>query len=274
MASPLRRLVLPLALALLVAAFAAAPGAARAASSEKRFPNADKYAGWVEEMKRSPKGPFKRIRWFCKDGTIQPPKAYACANHGGGIQHGEWNDRILAMRRDGYYVGNVIAELEPNDFVGASPDLDQLTQVLVEGFLRVADEGWIFRGARSYRGALQAEDEEANARRVVLALLRDPTWRSEARFALLRETVRLLPLQSDASTATAVRQLAVVIANEDPGFKDLRAKIHGFPDAEDAERVREYAQRRGKAGVAYEKLAADIERMYAPRAGPAQLSLL
>jgi hypothetical protein len=272
MPTPNRRLVLLLAPALLL--LRAAPGVpapAWSASAGAEFPNAARYRGWVQEMKRSPKGPFRRIRWYCDDGTVQPPKAYACAEHGGGIQHGEWNDRILAMRKDGYYVGNVIAELEPDDFTGPKPDIDQLTQILVERFLRAADDGWIFRGARSYRGALQAEDEEATAREVMLAMLRDPRWREPARFALVREAARLLPLQADASSALEVRQLAVVIANEDAGFKDLRAKIHGFPDAEDADRVRDYAKQRGKSGLSdqYAKLATDIDRMYAASAGPA-----
>ena len=262
-----------LALALLIAAL---PLVASAASERTAYPNAERYAAWVREMKRSPKGPFERIRWFCNDGTVHPPKPYPCGGErGGGIQHGEWNERVKAMRRDGYYVGTVVAELEPADFTGAGVDLDQLGQVLVEQFLRAADEGWIFRGARTYRGALQAEDEEATAHQVLLAMLADPAWRDPARFLLIRETARLLPLQSDAVSALGVRQLAVVIADQDSAFADLRAKIHGFPDAGDADRVREYAQRRGKPALSadYAKLADDIDRMYASQAAPALLRL-
>jgi hypothetical protein len=272
MPSDLRRVVAPLLLACLLApALLSSPTPALAASARTGFKNAEKYAGWVEEMKRSPKGPFWRIRWFCADGTIHPPKPYPCRERGGGIQHGELSDRVRAMRSDGYYVGNVIAELEPDDFVGANADLEQLRQILVERFLRAADGGWIFRGARSYRGALQAEDEEATAREVMLAILADRAWRDPARFLLVRETARLLPLQADAVSALAVRQLAVTIADKDAGFKDLRAKIHGFPDAGDAQRVRDYERTKGNAAVGddYEKLAADIERMYATQAGGA-----
>lgn len=273
MPRPSRRLgPLPsLAPLLLLAAFAVSGVAVASGGGQADFPNADKYARWVTEMKASPKGPFSRIRWFCKDGSVLPPKAYACGTHGGGIQHGEWNDRVVAMRGDGYYVGNVIAELDPSDFVGAHPDLDQLSQVLVERFLRAADEGWIFRGARSYRGALQAEDEEAGAREVMLAMLGDPGWRDPARFFLLREAARLLPLQTDAVSSLEVRQLAVTIADKDRGFADLRAKIHGFPDAGDAQRVRDYAKKRGVASLAadYAKLADDIDQMYSPHAAAA-----
>ena len=51
--------------------------------------------GWIEDMKASPKGPFQRIRWFCEDGTVLPPKE-SCREHGGGIQHGLWQAKAAA----------------------------------------------------------------------------------------------------------------------------------------------------------------------------------
>ncbi len=59
------------------------------------------YRGWIEEMKAAERGPFERIRWFCNDGTVLPPKAYACEPHGGGHQHGEWSDRTVELRAAG-----------------------------------------------------------------------------------------------------------------------------------------------------------------------------
>ena len=38
--------------------------------------------------------------------------------------------------------------------------------MLIEHFLINADDGWILRKARFYRGALQDEDERAGARRL------------------------------------------------------------------------------------------------------------
>ena len=38
-----------------------------------------KYRQWVEEMKVAPRGPFKRIRWFCADGTVHP-WVWSCAS--------------------------------------------------------------------------------------------------------------------------------------------------------------------------------------------------
>ncbi|HZO08624.1 MAG TPA: PEP/pyruvate-binding domain-containing protein, partial [Myxococcota bacterium] len=116
-------------------------------------------------------------------------------------------------------------------------------------------------------GALQVEDEEAGARRLALALLADPSWRTPERFALLREVVRLLPLQPDEASAAAVRHQALEIAQKDAKFMPLRAKIHNLPDAHDAEKVRAYAET-GRPALAseYERLAASIDALY-ERAG-------
>ena len=58
-------------------------------SFAKNADSADVYKNWIQKMKTSEQGPFDRIRWFCSDGTVLPPKAYACSQHGGGHQHGE-----------------------------------------------------------------------------------------------------------------------------------------------------------------------------------------
>ncbi|HSJ98701.1 MAG TPA: PEP/pyruvate-binding domain-containing protein, partial [Myxococcota bacterium] len=75
-----------------------------------------------------------------------------------------------------------------------------------------------------------------------------------------------LPLALDTESAAAVRAQAMQLANRDPGFASLRAKIHSFPDGGDAERVREFAEASGRAGMRseYESLAEQIERLYAP----------
>jgi len=51
-----------------------APGTAETSSSDPVV-----MRGWIEEMKQSPRGPFKRIRWFCKDGAILPPSPMPAA---------------------------------------------------------------------------------------------------------------------------------------------------------------------------------------------------
>jgi hypothetical protein len=34
-----------------------------------------KYRQWIMEMKTAERGPFSRLRWFCKDGAVLPPPA-------------------------------------------------------------------------------------------------------------------------------------------------------------------------------------------------------
>ena len=218
---------------------------------------------WIEEFKESDRGPFEAIRWFCNDGSVRPARA-GCRGHGDGVQHGDWNAQARALREGGYEVANVLAALQPERFTGPQADLDTWRQLLLERFLVGIDEGWIYRGAWGYRGAMQIEDEEAAARAIVLAMLADPRWREPARFLLLRESVRVLPLAVDQASAARVRADALNLANRDLGFARLRAKIHSFPDAGDAERVREFARTRGRPGAPYESLARSIEALYAP----------
>jgi hypothetical protein len=169
------------------------------------------------------------------------------------------------MRDGGWPIATVYATVKPAPFIGANADLGTLDQMLVERFLIGVDDGWILRGARSYRGALQIEDEEAGSKSLVLAMLSDPSWLEPARFFRLREAVRLLPLpRGDEATASRVRALALQLADKDKPFTPIRAKIHNAPDAGDAAKVRDYARRKAPAGMKkkYEDLAAQIDRLY------------
>ena len=87
--------------------------------------------GWIEEMKAADRGPFARIRWFCKDGTILPPKSYACQSHGGGVQHGEWNQRVKQLRAGGYAVASLLADLDV-----------QVRTIPARGWLRISVGYW------------------------------------------------------------------------------------------------------------------------------------
>jgi hypothetical protein len=238
------------------------------------LPNDAELRTWIDGFKVAPRGPFERIRWFCKDGSVMPPKAYACKNHGGGIQHGEWNQRAKSLRAGGFSVANVLASVDPNQFVGGNADRFTLQQILIERSLIAYDDGWIFRGARSYRGAFQIEDEEAGSLALVHAMLRDSAWLKPTRFLLLRETVRALPLLADERLAADVRQRALEIAGKDKAFTPLRAKIHNLPDAGDAAKVRAYAKSKGQAGLRgdYERLAKDIDALFSG-SGNAALTL-
>lgn len=218
---------------------------------------------WVQVMKKSPRGPFKHIRWFCNDGTIQPPQEYACRDHDGGVQHGEWTDRVRTLRDNGYFIANVFADVRAQEFMQDPRQQDIVKQLVLERFLVEADDGWIFRLARYYRGALQTEDETRAGRELLLALVSDPDWR-ENRFIVLREAVRFIPHGRPGAPITEMRQLSRTIAESDPDFETLRIKLHVHPELADARHVQDYAARRGKPELAkdYAHLSETIEQVF------------
>jgi hypothetical protein len=240
------------------------------------LPEPDVLRGWVEEMKSTPRGPFKRLRWFCKDGTVLPPKAYACRDHGGGVQHGEWTDRVKLMRANGYHIANVYADIDPTTFMQDIEHVEIVKQMILEQFLIDADDGWILRKARYYRGALQTEDEIRGGEGLLLTIGNDPDW-TQKRYIVLREAVRFVPRGRDDAPVSEMRQVALSIAEKDKNFEKLRIKIHVRPELSDAAKVRNYAKSGGKPELSgeYEHLAKTIETVYQPRdVGPAVNALI
>jgi hypothetical protein len=247
-------------------AAAAAPAAAVAPATAAATDAASRYRQWIAEMKEAPRGPFTSIKWFCKDGRVLPPKDFSCARRGQGWQHGEWSERTRQLRAQGYRVATLLAGVDAAREV-ASPDFpDAYAQLLVEKFLFAADGGWILRKAQFYRGAVQEEDEREGARDLLTAMAGRDEWIGR-RYAALRVGVRLLPHGADTASAQKVRNMAAAIADRDPAFQPLRVKIHGSPDGSDAAAVRAYAGRVGGEALKAqaEALAAEIDRVYAPR---------
>ena len=198
------------------------------------------YQGWIEDMKQQTRGPFSRLRWFCNDGTVLPPKAYACKDHGGGHQHGQWSERTVTLREKGYLVANILAGIDPQELTSNPNFYDQFAQMLIEKYLVAADDGWIMRKAQFYRGAIQEEDEREGAKLLLEHLAAAPEWNT-TRFSALRSGARLLPHGQASASAQKVRQESAALQDKDKGFARLRAKIHGSPDAGDAALVRDYA---------------------------------
>jgi len=221
------------------------------------------YRQSIEAMKTSERGPFARIRWFCNDGSVLPPKAYACVERGGGHQHGEWSDRTRQLRAQGYLIATLLAGSDPEKLVAEANFIETWNQLLIEKFLMAVDNGWIMRRALFYRGAIQEEDERAAARALLIALAGRSEWIG-LRYPSLRIGVRELPHGKDTASVQKVRQLSASLSEQDAGFKGLRGKIHGSPDKGDAQRVRDYA-----AGVKdpalvkqYGELAEEIDLVY------------
>jgi len=221
------------------------------------------YRKWVGDMKEAPRGPFERLRWFCNDGTVHPPKPYPCKQRGGGHQHGQWSEKTLELRAAGYKIANVFAGLDPGALSKQGDFRDTYAQMLIEHYLIGADDGWILRRALFYRGALQEEDEREGARALLESLIAQPDW-IDTRYPALRVGAQLLPHGQETASAQKVRQESASLADQDPGFQRLRAKIHGAPEAGDAERVRDYAAgvRDGALQARYQALAKLIDQVY------------
>ncbi|MBW2336722.1 MAG: hypothetical protein JRF47_08195 [Deltaproteobacteria bacterium] len=260
-----------LAISFIIAAFFMTPVAGAATDP----PDDTTLRNWVQEMKKAPRGPFTRLRWFCNDGTILPPKEYACKDHGGGVQHGEWTERVKLMRKNEYYIANIYADIDPAVLQENPQHLEIIKQMILEQFLIDADDGWIFRKARYYRGALQTEDEIRGGRGLLLALVKDSDW-NQRRYIVLREAVRFVPHGRQDAPISEMRQVALSIAEKDKNFETLRIKIHVRPELSDADQVRTYAKTRGISELSsdYEHLAQTIEEVYRPQdVGPAVASL-
>ena len=190
----------------------------------------------VASMKKNPRGPYERVAWFCKDGTIQPPKSYACKERGGGVQHAVLSEGAKRLGDWGIHVGTILASVEPSSLV--ADNHYRARALIIERFLERSLDGWVLNAAKSYRGARQAEDEEAAARRLLEAMFGDPGF--FAKRALAIRLLRALPYESDSSLGDQIRAAATVIGDDDPKFEPIRAKIHSMPEASDADRVRRY----------------------------------
>jgi len=232
------------------------------------------WRGWVEEMKAAPRGPFARIRWFCDDGTVLPPTPGACKPHGGGHQHGEWSERTVTLRAAGYQIATFFADLDADALLAADPTYAPLAQVLVERYLVQADDGWILRQARYYRGAFQEEDERRGARELLLRLAARRDW-TGFRYVFLRTAASLIPHGAESASAKAVRQLSATLSERDPGFVTLRNKIHGRLERGDADAVEAYATTRVDVVLRadYLQLAGDIRALYIVHPGAALADL-
>jgi hypothetical protein len=227
----------------------------------------DIYRTWIAEMRDAPRGPFSRIRWFCNDGTVLPPKAYACRPHGGGVQHGEWSERALELRARGYRIANLLAGIDAEAALAAADFEDDYGQRLVEKFLMGVDNGWIFERALFYRGAIQEEDERSGAHSLLTAMLAREDWIGP-RFLATRTGARLLPHGADSGSIARVREQSAALSQDDAEFMPIRIKIHGTPDAGDAAAVRAYIDRVNDPALRdrYRQLAEEIDRIY--RADP------
>ncbi len=247
-------LVCVLALALAMPSLAS-PQTNQAASEEART--------LLERVKTNQRGPFAGLRWFCNDGTNHPPRPYPCGDRGGGHQHGQLSSDALRLSELGYPVGTLFIALPWDVFFDADDRYERLRETALQGYLRRADDGWDFRQAQYYRGARQAEDEEAAGRALLSRLLSDPAWTSK-NFLLAVQLVREVPHAPQSSRIDRIRQVSKEIGDAVPAFQPIRVKIHSYPDTSDIDAVENFLASRNTVGheEALRLLLTDLRAYY------------
>ncbi|MDX2151823.1 MAG: PEP/pyruvate-binding domain-containing protein [Bryobacteraceae bacterium] len=200
----------------------------------------------IQSFKQSPRGPFLRIRWFCKDGTVHPPAGTPCRERGGGNQHAELSPGAKELARYNIDVGTILVSQNFDQLFDARRDHHVLRQMVLQKYLIDIDDGWIYRQAMSYRGARQAEDEDKAGRLFLVRLLSNPQW-TRLHYLLANEIVSVLPHGLPDSKVKRVRVLATSIAERDARFQPIRARIHSNPSDRDLELVEEFLAEKAPA---------------------------
>ncbi len=220
----------------------------------------------IDKYKKEYRGPYKDLRWFCNDGTLNPPKE-PCEN--GGVQHARYSDEVVALGEKSHvFLGQILASTDYEAFWDAPNDHSRLKQYMLEKYLKSVDDGWVNRKAQFYRGHVQSEDESEWGKNFFLWLLEKPGV-LENNFYLVRQAVKDIPHSGDDNVAQLMRSQSKAIADAYPAFQNLRIKIHGQPAREDIASVRKFkAQNASKLSASlnadFDELIGTMETFFAP----------
>jgi hypothetical protein len=221
----------------------------------------------VESYKRDSRGPYKEIRWFCKDGTILPPQE-RCPEPGG-VQRARHKDEVYALSVSNHvFLGQILATTPHPDFWDADNYHSRLKQFQLERYLRAIDNGWVLRKAQFYRGAFQVEDEARWGVEFYHWLLEDDRA-LESNYFLIRQSLKDVPHLGDDNLTQDIRTVSEVISDNYPTFLDLRVKIHGQPDENDLLKVERFRDEH-KMNLdedlmkQFDQLIRDLRNLYKP----------
>lgn len=223
----------------------------------------------IESYKNDARGPYLRIKWFCKDGSTREPKDPCPDAIGGGIQHASFKDSALKLRKSNHlFFGEILADNDYHPFLDAENNFNRLKQYQIGKYLATIDDGWILRKAQYYRGAIQSEDEDAWGKDFFIKLLKDDNMLIE-HFYLTRQILKDIPHNGDNNTAQLMRSVSKTISEDIPSFMDIRIKIHGQPEASDIRLVENYITKNNQKlspenKKEFSKLITTMEAFYAP----------
>ena len=240
-----RRRHAAIVLALSVAAITA-PGRAPAQSHLPELtPEQVRFAvAMVDSFKNDVRGPYLRIRWFCNDGTVQLPQPEACSERGGGNQHAELKPATRRLGSLGLNFGTILTGTPVEELFDEAHANDRLKQLVLENYLIETDDGWVLRRARFYRGARQAEDEEAAGTLLLESILTRSDWLRDNYWLANRLVAQVPHIGAGGDQLVhRIRNLASEVAELEPAFLPARIKIHSFPSREDLAAVDSFLSR-------------------------------
>src|SRR4030095_16733424 len=189
----------------------------------------------IDRFKNETRGPYKDIRWFCKDGTVREARD-PCPTELGN-QRASYRPEVIALAdKQHIFLGQILASTPKEEFWDSENAQSRLKQYQLEKYLRNKDDGWVNRKAQYYRGAMQDEDESEWGIEFYKWLLADAD-NLRSHYFLIRQSVKDIPHADENNTVQLVRALSEDIAEIFPSFQSLRVKIHGNPDAGDSGRV-------------------------------------
>ena len=194
----------------------------------------------IDSYKKDIRGPYKEIRWFCTDGSIRQPKDPCPDNIGPGVQHATYKSSITDLGNNNHlYLGQILAYTTKEEFWDPKNNQSRLKQYQLDKYLRTVDNGWVLQKGQFYRGAIQAEDEEAWGVDFYKWLLSN-TENVTKNFYLIRQSLKDIPHNGDDNLSQIIRSDSKVISDLVPEFMDLRVKIHSQPDADDINKVKDF----------------------------------
>ncbi|WP_142784325.1 PEP/pyruvate-binding domain-containing protein [Changchengzhania lutea] len=223
----------------------------------------------VETYKKDIRGPYYRIKWFCKDGSIREPRDPCPDSIGGGIQHASFKESAINLRKTNHlFFGDILAAAEKDAFLDKTNNYSRLKQYQIGKYLASVDDGWILRKGQYYRGAIQSEDEEAWGKDFFEWLLKNDNL-LQSNYYLIRQALKDIPHNGDSNIAQLMRSQSKIISEEYVPFMDLRIKIHGKPEAADVDAVKTFA-RKNQSKLStnlkrdFGELIETMEKYYAP----------
>ncbi len=208
----------------------------------------------IETLKKDARGPYKDIRWFCKDGSVRDPKDPCPKEIGPGVQHARYKDIVEKIgSKNHIFLGQILAYTDKETLWDESNSNSRLKQYQLGKYLASVDDGWVVRKGQFYRGALQVEDEEESGKDFYKWLLANDK-NLEEKFFLVRESMKDVPHSGDNNLSQQMRSQSKAISDQESSFMKTRIKIHGQPSKSDIQAVKEY-----KASHA-SKLSASINK--------------